>query len=77
MIRASVSSSQGVFANCSVWACGMTGLVETPEEWAWSSDRSGGTGEKGVVEVDSEWTAREVGREHGEDGPGILPTHIS
>ena len=34
------------------------GLVERPEDWAWSSYRHYLTGEPGVVEIESHWTAR-------------------
>ncbi|MGH9580405.1 MAG: REP-associated tyrosine transposase [Terriglobales bacterium] len=34
------------------------GLVERPEDWPWSSFRHHATGEAGVVEIESEWTAR-------------------
>jgi putative transposase len=34
------------------------GLVEKPEDWAWSSFRHYVTGEEGVVEIESEWTGR-------------------
>lgn len=34
------------------------GLVERPEDWAWSSFRHYLTGEPGVVEIESHWTAR-------------------
>ena len=34
------------------------GLVERPEDWAWSSFRHYATGEDGVVEIESEWTGR-------------------
>jgi len=34
------------------------GLVDKPEDWAWSSFRHYLTGEEGVVEIESEWTAR-------------------
>jgi len=34
------------------------GLVEKPEDWEWSSFRHHATGVDGVVEVESEWTAR-------------------
>jgi putative transposase len=34
------------------------GLVEKPEEWAWSSFRHYVTGDEGVVEIESEWTGR-------------------
>ena len=33
------------------------GLVEKPEDWRWSSFRHYRTGEEGVVEIESEWTA--------------------
>jgi putative transposase len=39
------------------------GLVERPEEWRWSSYRHYAFAEFGVVEIESEWTARV--REHG------------
>jgi putative transposase len=32
------------------------GLVERPEDWAWSSFRHYVTGERGVVEIESPWT---------------------
>ena len=34
------------------------GLVEKPEDWEWSSFRHYFTGVEGVVEIESEWTAR-------------------
>jgi putative transposase len=34
------------------------GLVAKPEGWSWSSFRHYATGEVGVVEIESEWTAR-------------------
>ncbi len=34
------------------------GLVEKPEDWAWSSFRHYLTGIEGVVEIESEWTGR-------------------
>ena len=34
------------------------GLVDAPEDWAWSSFRHYLTGEEGPVEVESVWTAR-------------------
>jgi putative transposase len=34
------------------------GLVEKPEDWEWSSFRHYLTGEEGLVEIESEWTAR-------------------
>jgi putative transposase len=33
------------------------GLVETPEDWPWSSYRHYATGTKGAVEIESQWTA--------------------
>jgi putative transposase len=51
------------------------GLVAKPEDWAWSSFRRYQTGEEGVVEIESEWTAGRRGGElpegfrmHGPDG---------
>ena len=41
----------------------MRGLVETPEDWAWSSFRHYVSGEAGVVEIESEWAARRRERE--------------
>jgi putative transposase len=35
------------------------GLVAKPEDWAWSSFRHHATGVRGVVEIESEWTARQ------------------
>jgi len=34
------------------------GLVQSPEDWAWSSYRHYLSGEEGVVEIESQWTAR-------------------
>jgi putative transposase len=34
------------------------GLVSKPEDWAWSSFRHYSRGLEGVVEIESEWTAR-------------------
>ncbi len=36
----------------------MRGLVSRPEDWSWSSFRNHLTGERGVAEIESEWTAR-------------------
>jgi len=33
------------------------GLVEKPEDWAWSSFRHYASGKMGTVEIESEWTA--------------------
>jgi len=35
------------------------GLVNRPEDWPWSSFRHYATGEVGVVEIESQWTARQ------------------
>ncbi len=35
------------------------GLVAAPEDWIWSSFRHYVTGEDGMVEIESQWTARE------------------
>ncbi len=34
------------------------GLVMRPEDWAWSSFRHYLTGDRGLVEIESQWTAR-------------------
>jgi putative transposase len=34
------------------------GLVANPEDWEWSSFRHYATGVDGVVEIESQWTAR-------------------
>lgn len=39
------------------------GLVAQPEDWAWSSFRHYATGCEGLVEIESEWTARKRERE--------------
>jgi putative transposase len=43
-------------------------LVERPEDWAWSSFRHYLTGDPGIVEIESHWTAQERER------AGIFPT---
>lgn len=37
------------------------GLVAKPEDWAWSSFRHYASGERGVVEIESQWTAFQRG----------------
>ena len=44
------------------------GLVERPEDWAWSSFRHYLTGADGVVEIESQWKARR------REKLGIIPT---
>jgi len=44
------------------------GLVERPEDWSWSSFRHYLTGEEGVVEIESHWTATR------REKSGIYPT---
>jgi putative transposase len=39
------------------------GLVAKPEQWPWSSFRHYATGEIGVVEIESEWTAYRRGNQ--------------
>jgi len=46
----------------------MRGLVERPEDWAWSSFRHYLNGEEGPVEIESQWTARK------REKLGIFPT---
>ena len=43
------------------------GLVERPEDWEWSSFRHYATGEPGIVEIESDWTAQSRER------AGIVP----
>jgi putative transposase len=52
------------------------GLVRTPEEWKWSSYRHYALREIGVVEIESEWTARDrEGAAHGgEERVFLRPT---
>ena len=44
------------------------GLVERPEDWLWSSFHHYLTGEEGVVEIESHWTATR------RENQGIFPT---
>ena len=44
------------------------GLVEKPEEWLWSGFRHYATGQLGVVEIESQWTAFRRGNQ--------LPEHF-
>jgi putative transposase len=44
------------------------GLVARPEDWPWSSFRHYATGEVGVVEIESQWTARR------REQLGVFPT---
>jgi len=44
------------------------GLVEKPEDWPWSSFRHYATGQLGVVEIESQWTAFRRGSQ--------LPEHL-
>jgi putative transposase len=44
------------------------GLVEHPEDWSWSSFGHYLTGDRGVIEIESHWTARI------REKAGILPT---
>jgi putative transposase len=46
------------------------GLVAKPEEWPWSSYRHYATGERCIVEIESEWTAARRNR-------AASDTHIS
>jgi putative transposase len=50
------------------------GLVDKPEDWAWSSFRHYATGLEGTVEIESQWTARK--REQSTGRPDwIVPSH--
>jgi putative transposase len=44
------------------------GLVACPEDWRWSSFRHYAVGEVGVVEIESQWTARK------REWAGVFPT---
>ncbi len=46
------------------------GLVESPEDWSWSSFRHYLTGERGTVEIESEWTFKE------REKKGIAPRFV-
>ncbi len=47
------------------------GLCERPEDWQWSSFRHYATGIEGLVEIESEWTARR--REQALSPKSLLP----
>ena len=66
--RASSSRSCVTFIGTPVEAISPRGLVERPEDWLWSSFRHYASGEVGVVEIESQWTARMRER------AGIFPT---
>jgi hypothetical protein len=65
---------QAPFARRGIWARYIhrnpvtRGLVERPEDWQWSSFRHYLTGADGVVEIESQWTARR------REKLGIIPT---
>jgi len=46
------------------------GLVERPEDWKWSSFRHYATGVEGIVEIESQWTARK------REQMGIVPVMV-
>ena len=50
------------------------GLVERPQDWAWSSLRHYMNGEAGTVEIESPWTARR--REKMGLSPRVLKVQI-
>jgi putative transposase len=49
------------------------GLVESPEEWRWSSYRHYALREPSPVELESEWTARDRAQRAGEKRIFLLP----
>jgi putative transposase len=54
------------------------GLVNKPEEWQWSSFRHYATGEIGIVEIESEWTAqRRAAAASGRVFRSLNPSNIS
>jgi len=48
------------------------GLCERPQDWKWSSFRHYALRDKGVVEIESEWTARDREREASRGGESIF-----
>ncbi|HEX8927171.1 MAG TPA: hypothetical protein VF786_15330, partial [Terriglobales bacterium] len=50
------------------------GLCGRPGDWAWSIFQNYATGIEGVVEIESEWTARERERIGTKPNPGIRQT---
>jgi putative transposase len=52
-------------------------LCERPEDWEWSSFRHYATGWEGVVEIESEWTARKRERAQGKLPPAVELPHSS
>ena len=53
------------------------GLCLRPEDWVWSSFLHYATGGEGLVEIESEWTARRREREAGRLCPGVEMPHSS
>ena len=53
------------------------GLCRSAEDWPWSSFRHFATGEEGIVEIESEWTARKRERKAGTLAPAIALPHSS
>lgn len=53
------------------------GLCELAENWEWSSFRHYATGKEGVVQIESEWTARERERAEGKLCPAVQLPHSS
>ena len=52
-------------------------LCERPEDWPWSSFLHHATGGEGLVEIESEWTARKREREAGRLCPAVELPHSS
>jgi len=48
------------------------GLCDRPEDWKWSSFRHYAFGEKGVVEIESEWRARDREKMQSGGSPRIF-----
>jgi REP element-mobilizing transposase RayT len=53
------------------------GLCERPEDWNWSSFLHYATGAEGLVEIESEWTARKRERAAGKLCPAVELPHSS
>jgi putative transposase len=52
-------------------------LCARPEDWEWSSFRHYATGTEGIVEIESEWTARKRERAEGKLCPAKELPHSS
>ena len=53
------------------------GLCERPEDWRWSSFLHHATGREGLIEIESEWTARKRERAAGKICAAVELPHSS